>query len=117
MEILNIGTDIVENKRLDNLNLIKRFLSIEEFSLFENIKDKNEALNFAAGRFAAKEAIIKTFNKKINFSNIKILNDNNGKPIIFFNDKLTKNLLLSISHEKKYTIAFTILYFFSWEID
>lgn len=109
MEILNIGTDIIENKRLDNLNLIKRFLSVEEFSLFENIKDKNEALGFAAGRFAAKEAIIKAFNKKINFSNIKILNDNNGKPIIFFDDKLINNLLLSISHEKKYTIAFIIL--------
>ncbi|BDV03451.1 MAG: holo-[acyl-carrier-protein] synthase [Candidatus Hepatoplasma scabrum] len=109
MKTIGIGTDIVENKRLDNLELIKKFLSKEEFEYFIKIKNRIEALSFAAGRFAAKEAIIKAYDKKISLSNIKIVNNNNGKPIVFLDNKKINNLLLSISHEKNYTIAFVIL--------
>ncbi|CRX37311.1 / acpS / Holo-[acyl-carrier-protein] synthase /:188485 Forward [Candidatus Hepatoplasma crinochetorum] len=109
MENISIGIDIVENKRLNNINLIKRFLSEEEFKFFNDIKNKKEALGYASGRFAAKEAIIKAYNKEISSSNIKIVNNNYGKPIVFLDNKKVNNLFISISHEKNYTVAFAIL--------
>ena len=44
--------------------------------------------------------------KKYTFHDIIILNDQNGKPYC----KNIANVKISISHEKKYTIAYAIIY-------
>jgi len=125
MKILGIGVDIVNNKRFKNLiknkNFLKRTFSVNEIKFSVKKKDK---VNFFAKRFAAKESLAKAlgtgFRKKLNLKDIEIYNDNLGKPFYNNNKKLNNfinkifgiksyNLFLSISDEKDYSIAFTIL--------
>ena len=126
MRILGIGVDIISNKRIqlltNNKNFISRTFGKNELKLSRNIKKKT---NFFAKRFAAKEAFSKCigsgFRNNLNFKDIQIFNDKLGKPfflkskkidtIIFKKFNIKKyDLFLSISDEKDYSIAFTILF-------
>ena len=125
MKILGIGVDMVKNQRINilikNNNFINRTFTKNEI-LFSK-KNKNKT-NFFAKRFAAKESFSKSLGtgirNNLNFKDIEILNDELGKPyynktnkinnLIFKKFKTKKyDLLLSISDEKDYSIAFTIL--------
>ena len=125
MKILGIGVDIIKNKRikslLKNKNFIKRTFGKKEVQLSRKISNKD--LYFAK-RFAAKESFVKAlgtgFRNNLNFKDIEILNDKIGKPYYFKSIKINNivrqkfnikkyNLFLSISDEKDYSIAFTIL--------
>tara|TARA_B100000073_G_scaffold318287_1_gene296299 strand:+ start:155 stop:541 length:387 start_codon:yes stop_codon:yes gene_type:complete len=125
MKILGIGVDMVKNQRINilikNKNFINRTFTKNEI-LFSK-KNKNKT-NFFAKRFAAKESLSKSLGtgirNNLNFKDIEILNDKLGKPyynkttkinnLIFRKFKTKKyDLLLSISDEKDYSIAFTIL--------
>ena len=125
MRILGIGTDLVENKRIKNLiknkNFIKRTYGRNEIKLSKKIKDKT---SYFAKRFAAKESFSKAlgtgFRYNLNFKDIEIFNDKKGKPYYFISKKIDKiilnkfkirnfDLFLSISDEKDYSVAFTIL--------
>ena len=96
---MQIGCDIVENKRLKDAD--QRFI---DFVLTEKEKElyKTYGPNFLTGRFAAKEAIMKCLNnaKNLSFLDIEILKDKDGSPICNI-----ENISISISHEKEYTIA------------
>ena len=125
MRILGIGVDIIQNKRIKSLVKNKLFIlrtfGNKEIDLAKKFKNKT---NYFAKRFAAKEALTKSigtgFRNNLNFKDIQILNDNNGKPYYQKSKKLDKiinnrfkitnyHLYLSISDEKDYSIAFTIL--------
>ena len=125
MRILGIGVDIIENKRIkllsNNRNFIKRIFSKNEIKKSNRLSDKT---NYFSKRFVAKEALVKSlgigFRNGLNFKDIEILNDNKGKPFYSKNKKIDAvikkvfkvkryNLFLSISDEKDYSIAFTIL--------
>ena len=125
MKILGIGVDIVENSRitksLKNNLFIKRISSNSEILIAKNIKDKK---SYFAKRFAAKEAFAKSigtgFRNNLNFNDISIINDKMGKPSFIISEKIKKiikkqfkttsfNFFLSISDEKKYSIAYVIL--------
>ena len=125
MKVLGIGVDIIHNKRFKLLSkkkiFIKRIYGKNEIKLSENIKNK---LNYFAKRFAAKESLSKAlgtgFRKNLNYKDIEILNDKLGKPYYYVSPKIKKminsrfkvkrfNLFLSISDEKDYSVAFTIL--------
>lgn len=105
--IIGIGTDITRIDRFsDNyLKLAKRILTLKEYELFETYKNKERKVEFLAGRFAAKEAILKSLDKEINFSSIEILFNENGKPICNMDGY---KIHISISHEKEYAIAYAI---------
>ena len=108
--MFDIGTDIIENKRIKNsLNedFINMVLTRNEIEIYK-LKKGRKQLEFICGRFAAKEAIIKCISDYDNPSmiDIEILNSINGKPIVNFKNY---NIKLSISHEKNYTIATAIL--------
>jgi len=124
MQILGIGVDIVEKNRikksLTNKLFIKRIFTDSEILLAKNKKDK---ISFYSKRFAAKEAFSKSigtgFRENLNFSDLSIKNDKLGKPIFVITDKIKKlikkkfkitkfDFLLSISDEKKYSIAYVI---------
>ena len=126
MRIIGIGTDLVENNRIKksitNAKFVNRIYSKNEILMSKKINDKS---SFFSKRFAAKEAFVKSlglgFRCGINFNDISILNDQFGKPLIIINDKLKKiikkrfkvnkfNFDLSISDEKKYSIAFVIFH-------
>ena len=107
--MFDIGTDIVENKRIEksiNHDFISKVLTNNEILICNNKVGKKK-IEFICGRFCAKEAIIKCLSdyEKVNMLDIEILNNENGKPIAKFKDY---KILLSISHEKEYTIAFAI---------
>ena len=125
MKILGIGVDIVENKRLKNSiknkSFISRLFTLLEIKNSRLVKDKSI---YFSKKFAAKESFSKAlgtgFRKGLNFKDIEILNDNVGKPYFRLNNKTKKIILkklkvknfdifLSISDEKEYSIAFTII--------
>ena len=106
--IIGIGTDITRIDRFsDNyLNLAKRILTEKEYTLFETYKNKERKIEFLAGRFAAKEAILKALDKEINFSSIEILFNETGKPVCHIDGY---KVHISISHEKEYAIAYSVV--------
>ena len=125
MKILGIGVDVVQNKRIKSLIKDKKFLSRtfgeKEIKISQKFLDKT---NYFAKRFAAKEAFAKSIGtgmrNNLNFKDIEILNDSLGKPYYRLNNKTKKIILktlkvknfdifLSISDEKEYSIAFTII--------
>jgi holo-[acyl-carrier protein] synthase len=124
MKIYGIGTDIVSVGRikesLKKKNFLKRIFNKEEVDKCSKLINSN---NCYAKRFAAKEAFAKALgtgiSNGINFNEIKILNEKNGKPFIkligntkkIINDKLKKKfkISLSLSDEKKYAVAFVTI--------
>ena len=125
MKILGIGVDLVDNlrinKSLKNSLFIKRIFSEREILIARRIKDKK---SYYSKRFAAKEAFAKSigtgFRNNLNFKDISIINNKKGKPSFVITDKIKKiikkifktssfNFLLSISDDKKYSIAYVIL--------
>tara|TARA_B100001059_G_C17632066_1_gene474942 strand:- start:213 stop:599 length:387 start_codon:yes stop_codon:yes gene_type:complete len=125
MKILGIGIDVIENKRikrlLNNKIFIKRTFGKNEIKFSKKISNK---INYFAKRFAAKEALAKSigtgFRNNLNLKDIEILNDKIGKPFYYKSNKISRiinkkfkvkkyDLFLSISDEKDYSVAFTIL--------
>ena len=127
MNILGIGTDIVNIKRMEKtikkygLVFKNRIFSKKEINYCETKKNPSA---FYAKRFAAKEAFVKAigegFRNNINFNDIDISNDNKGKPSInisnnikkFLKKKLKLNkykIFISLSDEKKHSIAYVII--------
>ena len=127
MAILGTGIDIVENYRLKKIllkkksNFKKKIFTINEVAYCEK---KSNSISCYSKRFAAKEAFVKAlgigFRKNINFKDIEIVNNTYGKPYISINKKIANkiktlfkvkkfNILLSISDEKKYSIASVII--------
>ena len=125
MKIIGIGTDIVKNARFKFLikkkNFINRTFGKKEIKLSQKLSNKS---NFFSKRFAAKEAFAKSlgtgFRNNLNLKDIEILNDKIGKPFYIKSKKIDKiidkifktkkyNLFLSISDEKDYSVAFTII--------
>ena len=125
MKTLGIGVDIVQNSRIrksiTNEKFLLRIFTKEEINKSKKTKNK---IAFFSKRFAAKEAFSKAlgtgFRNTLNFKDISIINNKNGKPSIKINNKLhnlinkkfkTKkiNVLLSISDESKQSIAFVII--------
>ena len=125
MKILGIGVDIIDNIRIRLLLKDKSFIS-RIFSKNEILNSKKiiNKTNFFSKRFAAKEALAKAlgtgFRNNLNFKDIEISNDKLGKPYYLINNKIKRliikkkkvinfELFLSISDEKEYSIAFTII--------
>ena len=126
MKILGNGVDIIDNRRIKkaikNKNFINKIFTNKEKEFSKKKKEKK--INYFAKRFAAKESFAKSigtgFRKGLNFRDIEILSDKIGKPYFLISQKIDKiitkkfkvkkfNLFLSISDEKEYSIAFTIL--------
>ena len=122
--VFSIGTDIVDIARIERLikrygeRFGKRVLSLEELTAW-HISKCSPA--FLAKRFAAKEAVAKALGTGIGsgvgFQNIIISNEANGAPAASLNRgaaKAMRNLgasrvLLSISDERSYALAFAML--------
>ena len=106
--IKGIGSDIVEIERLkDKPELWQRFLSGKETAFINKFRFKEEHI---AGFWAAKEALVKALDKKdFNFSEVTVSHNENGKPFFEFgNMKIDGTLHLSISHERKFAVAFVV---------
>ncbi len=125
MNIIGNGVDIVENRRiaksLKNNGFLYRIFTKNEIEQSKKIKNK---VNFFAKRFAAKEAFVKALGtgirNNINFKDINVINNINGQPLMNISNKLKRllkqkfkinkyRLYLSLSDEKKHSIAFVII--------
>ena len=126
MRILGNGVDIVENRRIEkaikNKNFVNKIFSTKEKDIAKN-KRLNKT-NYFAKRFAAKEAFLKAIgtglSKGFKFNDITIINNSKGQPLIELEKKIQLfikkkfkikkyQIHLSISDEKRYSIAYVIL--------
>ena len=124
MKIIGTGVDIVENSRIKksilNNSFLNRVFTDKEILISKKMKNKS---SYFAKRFAAKEAFVKSlgtgFSNGFNFKDISVINDKLGKPSFLITKKIKNlikkrfkinsfNFFLSISDEKKYSIAFVI---------
>ena len=124
MEILGLGTDIVEIARIEKMLAVHAGRFEERVCTFQELAiagSKRGRTTFFAGRWAAKEAAAKALGcgigKKCAFTDINIVNDASGKPEMFFTGAAAataaecgvKNIRVSISHEASYAVATVIL--------
>lgn len=118
MNILDIGTDIIEVERIKNAlnkrgDFLKKIFTEREVEMF---KQKGNNPQTIAGNFAAKEAISKSIGLGIrgyNFKDIEILRNNLGKPVVKTYNNLEQiciqysvlEIKVSISHSENYAVA------------
>lgn len=117
-----MGTDIVEidrvKKAVGNPRFIERVYTEKESAYCQG-RGKSGAASFA-GRFAAKEAVLKAFGTGLRdgqLTDIEIVNDDLGCPKLYlhgyfeeFAKKLgVQNTFISISHAREYAAAQCIL--------
>ena len=106
---LGIGIDIIEVSRFrrkkyeENRDFYKKIFVKSEINYC--LKFKNSAERFA-GKFAIKEAVIKSIPEKIGPRNIEIVYVNR-KPRIILKNSLRKkyDFIVSVSHEKEFAIG------------
>ncbi len=119
-----IGTDLVDIARIAGLyeahgeRFVKRILSEAETLLFNQ---QHQSIAFLAKRFAGKEAVAKALGTgigaKVAFTEISITNQVNGKPVVQLLGKAERlyselgihEVLISLSDEKHYALAFAIV--------
>lgn len=120
--IVGIGVDMVEVERIEKKRSNDAFLKVaftEQEILY--CKDKAHAAEHFAGRFAVKEAFLKAlgtgFIGNLDFRQVEVINNTDGKPVLVLsgaalekaNELGASKFHISLSHEKKYAIAFVIL--------
>ena len=109
--IIGVGVDIVQVSRLKP-EISKRVLSEEEMIVFDRIPLENKQLEYLAGRFSVKEAIIKAIGHTkyvIGMRDITIMNDEMGMPYIkkpIYDDI---RFYISLSHEKEYSVGICVI--------
>ncbi|MDD2679756.1 MAG: holo-ACP synthase [Candidatus Omnitrophica bacterium] len=113
--ILGTGVDITEVSRIRKAAekwgkaFLSRVFTDEELL---NAKSRGSLYQHLAGRFAAKEAVFKALGEAdLNWKDVEILNDREGKPFCkFLNAKgKGKKVIVSISHVKNYAVANAII--------
>jgi len=122
--IIGCGIDLVKIERVEKIikrwgdNFVFRIFTPSEREYCE--KKKGNKYQSYAGRFAAKEALLKSLGlglRGVNWKEIEIENNELGQPIIETSGKLKKiasvkgvgKYFISISHTKDYVIAQVIL--------
>lgn len=122
--IIGIGTDIVSIQRIEEAverfgeRFINRVFTGEEANVCKGKKEKGPYL---AGRFAAKEAVLKAFgtgvSNGIGFKNIGILREPGKRPTVSLHGELkkmaeslgVKDIHISISHDGGIATAFAVV--------
>ena len=122
--IIKTGIDLIEVSRIvENINkfgeaFLNRIYTKKEIEYCES--KKVQKYQSYAGRFAAKEAIFKAVSECLNskfdieWKDIEILNDENGRPSVYFYGSIAKKLNqnytidVSISHIGQIAAASTI---------
>jgi holo-[acyl-carrier protein] synthase len=123
MNVLGIGTDIIECLRIAHMIerhgelFINRVYTPHEIRYCQSRK---QATQHFAGRWAAKEAILKAlgtgWRKGISWRDIEIRNDPGGKPVVGLRggardmvEKLgIREMLVSISHCRSHATAYAL---------
>lgn len=122
--IIGTGVDIVEIARIRKAavkwkdKFLDRVFTANEL---EYAKSKKFLYQHLAARFAAKEAVLKAFGdesiNEMNWKDIEIINNKDGKPIVKLAGEARQTMLrrkvsdisVSLSHAKNYAVANAIL--------
>ena len=102
-----IGIDITKTKKFaieKNSSFIKK--TFTGYEIGYSYKHTRPEIHLA-GIFSAKEAIIKCINTKIEFNDIEIRHEKNGKPIAFIKNKRFSGDI-SISHTDEIAVAIAV---------
>ena len=110
-----IGVDIVKISRIKKIinrfgkRFVNRFFHKSEISQSLKLCRKLQPNHFAK-RFAAKEAFLKSRGTGIGlkFSEICVKNNQQGKPVIFYQEEEQKKVSISLSDDGDYAIAFVV---------
>ncbi len=113
--IVGTGVDITEVRRLRQAidkwgeDFLSRVFTAAEL---KHAKTRSGWYQHLAGRFAAKEAVFKALgDKNLNWKDVEILNDKEGKPRCeILNGRSKKaQVHISISHVKTYAVASAVI--------
>ena len=114
---LAIGTDIEEIERFEgkNLDSDKKFLErIFTPNELEYCFSKSNPAQHLCARYCAKEAVVKAISlygiKDTYYSDIEVLNCENGTPLCKINKYPDIEIKISLSHSKKYATANVLCY-------
>ncbi|MCM8779051.1 MAG: holo-ACP synthase [Candidatus Omnitrophica bacterium] len=118
---IETGIDLIETKRIKKAlnrwgkNFLERIFTEREQDYVRNKKFYFENL---AARFAAKEAVFKAIgNLKLSWQDIEILNNGEGKPVVFLSKRAKrlikrgkiKEIKVSLTHTRNYAVAQAIV--------
>ncbi len=117
---MEIGVDIVDLDRIEKaysrygVKFLQRFLTEEEIAI---CLQKPQVIASIAGRFAAKEAVVKAlgtgFSSGVHWKSFVILNDEQGRPFVQPLDAerfpLCGAIKLSIAHDRHAAIATALI--------
>ena len=96
-----IGVDITDLTRIRlDPSFLRHLLTEREMEEYEQRKSERRKIEYAGGRFAAKEAIFKATGAP-DFLSWSVLNGPDGKPYILDHPELE----ISISHDGNFAIA------------
>jgi holo-[acyl-carrier protein] synthase len=104
-----VGIDIVDIARIAGVverygdRFLNKVFDPEEIEYAKGMKRGHESL---AGRFAAKEAFMKAFGRRLAWRDIKVLQVK-GRPFIRFRGKRYSGV--SISHERSYAVSIVVI--------
>jgi holo-[acyl-carrier protein] synthase len=123
MEIVGIGTDIVECLRIGRMIEQHGELFLNRVYTEREVRycqSRKRAVEHFAGRWAAKEAVLKClgsgWRKGLCWTDMEVRNDPSGKPAIFLCGAAKESaqhlritdILLSISHCRAYATAYAV---------
>lgn len=108
----SIGLDIIEIARVAAAARNPRFAP-RVFTDRERAGFRGNARRMAeemAGRFAAKEAVVKTLGRRTNWRDIEILNHPSGKPYVVLHGESARiaggrEVVVSITHSREFAAA------------
>lgn len=119
--ILGIGIDMIEVKRIadaiKNIRFLNKVYTADERALLESRKGNPL---FAAGSFAAKEALVKALGTGVGFvkwTEVEVLRNSKGAPYVtlyggalkVFEEMGGRKIWVSISHSKEHAVAQVIV--------
>lgn len=127
--IIGIGHDLTELSRMKTIlasksssRFLKRILTEKEYKEYNNITSEHRKVEYAAGRFAAKESISKAFGcgigSLISFHDIEISREATGKPSCGVSKQSLEKLgftqesvriHITITHERELASAFAVV--------
>jgi len=123
MQILGLGTDIVECDRIQQMidkhgdQFIDRVYTVHEI---QYCRDRKSKLQHFSGRWAAKEAVFKALGtgwiRGLRWRDVEVFNQPSGEPTVrlagnarrICEEKTIAQILITISHAKQYATATAI---------
>lgn len=118
MNILGIGNDIVDIRRIEKLyaahgdQFLNRFFNEDEKAQLNEFqiqyKEERKFMQKIANTWAAKESVIKAYKGELGMTDVSILRDANGAPYVVLKTACDDIVHISISDEYPYSIAYCI---------